>query len=94
MRQKTDAKHQTTTYDPFDRVASTTCPTTTWATSTRSSAPAARRCGRAKNLRGATRIDVEGETEGVTRYIKNGPYIDLALDRRIISFGARQKDSV
>ena len=30
---------------------------------------------------------IEGVTEGVTRYTKNGKFIDLASDGRIVSFG-------
>lgn len=43
----------------------------------------------AKNLRGAQKYKVDGAVEGVTRYIKNGKYIDLAPDGTIISFGKR-----
>ena len=39
------------------------------------------------NLRGATKHPVDGFTEGVMRYIKNGKYIDLAPDNTIVSFG-------
>ena len=39
------------------------------------------------NLKGAQKSSVEGATEGVTRYTKNGKYIDLASDGRIVSFG-------
>ncbi|HWA93833.1 MAG TPA: RHS repeat-associated core domain-containing protein [Terracidiphilus sp.] len=39
------------------------------------------------NLKGAQKSPVEGATEGVTRYTKNGKYIDLASDGRIVSFG-------
>jgi RHS repeat-associated protein len=42
-----------------------------------------------RNLRGARSFPVEGATQGVTRYVKNGRYIDLAPDGSIISFGAR-----
>jgi hypothetical protein len=45
--------------------------------------------GFAQNLRGAERFPVDGFTEGVVRYVKNGRYIDLAADGRIVSFGAR-----
>jgi filamentous hemagglutinin len=41
------------------------------------------------NLSGAQKWSVEGPTEGVTRYSKNGRYIDLAPDGRIVSFGAQ-----
>jgi hypothetical protein len=41
----------------------------------------------AANLRGATKYPVEGATEGVIRYVKNGRYIDIAPDKTIISFG-------
>jgi RHS repeat-associated protein len=44
--------------------------------------------GFAQNLKGATSHPVEGATEGVTRYIKNGKYIDLTADKKIISFGS------
>ena len=37
--------------------------------------------------KGATKSIVEGVTEGVVRYRKNGVYMDLAPDGRIISFG-------
>jgi hypothetical protein len=39
------------------------------------------------NLRGAQKSSVEGITDGVTRYAKNGKFIDIASDGRIISFG-------
>lgn len=39
------------------------------------------------NLKGAQKSSVEGVTDGVTRYTKNGKYIDLAQDGRIVSFG-------
>ena len=39
------------------------------------------------NLKGAQKSPVEGATEGVTRYTKNGKYIDLASDGRIVLFG-------
>ena len=42
----------------------------------------------AKSLKGAARRPVEGFTEGVTRYTKNGRYIDLAPNGKIISFGS------
>jgi hypothetical protein len=41
----------------------------------------------ARNLRGATKQAVEGFTNGVTRYMKNWKYVDLAPDGSIISFG-------
>ncbi|WP_239470643.1 SitA5 family polymorphic toxin [Archangium violaceum] len=43
----------------------------------------------AQRLRGAQKFPVEGATEGVIRYVKNGRYIDLASDGRILSFGSR-----
>ena len=39
------------------------------------------------NLKGAKSEPVEGYTEHVTRYNKNGKYIDIDIDRNIISFG-------
>ncbi|HZL26960.1 MAG TPA: RHS repeat-associated core domain-containing protein [Acidobacteriaceae bacterium] len=36
---------------------------------------------------GATKKAIEGVTENVTRYYKNGKYIDLTRDGKIISFG-------
>ncbi|MDD1607902.1 MAG: RHS repeat-associated core domain-containing protein [Methylococcaceae bacterium] len=39
------------------------------------------------NRRGAAKSDVDGETEGVVRHSKNGKYIDIAPDGRIISYG-------
>ena len=42
-----------------------------------------------QNLRGATKSRVRGSVEGVTRYKKNGRYIDLDRDGNIISFGAQ-----
>lgn len=42
-----------------------------------------------KNLKGARTKAIDGFTEGVTRYYKNGKYIDLAPDGSIISFGAQ-----
>ena len=39
------------------------------------------------NLKGATKSNVYGKTEGVIRYKKLGKYIDIASDGRIISFG-------
>ncbi|WP_176701287.1 VENN motif pre-toxin domain-containing protein, partial [Gilliamella sp. wkB108] len=42
----------------------------------------------AKNLRGARVVkNVKGYTQNVTRYYKNGKYIDIAADKRIVSFG-------
>lgn len=41
------------------------------------------------NLRDAKKFNVSGVTKGVTRYVKNGKYIDLAPDGKIISFGKR-----
>ncbi|GAB7207164.1 hypothetical protein OS21_36600 [Dickeya oryzae] len=41
----------------------------------------------AKQLRGARKVTIAGATENVTRYYKNGKYIDIAGDDRIISFG-------
>ena len=40
-----------------------------------------------KNLKGAKQKNIQGSTAGVTRYYKNGKYIDLAPDGTIISFG-------
>lgn len=41
----------------------------------------------AKNLKGARRAyNIPGVTPNVTRYYKNGKYIDLAPNRTIISF--------
>jgi RHS repeat-associated protein len=45
--------------------------------------------GFAQNLKGATKSRVDGATPGVTRYKKNGKYIDLDADGKIISFGAQ-----
>ena len=42
----------------------------------------------AKHLKGAKKAyNIHGETPNVTKYYKNGKYIDLALDGTIISFG-------
>ena len=41
-----------------------------------------------QNLRRSQRSYPEGNTKGVTRYTKNGRYIDIAPDGRIISFGS------
>ncbi|WP_207657832.1 hypothetical protein, partial [Lachnotalea glycerini] len=42
----------------------------------------------ARNLKGARKAyDIPGETPNITRYYKNGKYIDLAPDGTIISFG-------
>ncbi|MDV2861886.1 hypothetical protein [Phytobacter ursingii] len=43
--------------------------------------------GFAKQLRVARKVTIAGATENVTRYYKNGKYIDIASDNRIISFG-------
>jgi len=43
----------------------------------------------AQNLRGATKKPVEGATPGVTRYKKQGKYIDIDRDGNIISFGSQ-----
>ncbi|MCY1389456.1 tRNA(Glu)-specific nuclease WapA [compost metagenome] len=43
----------------------------------------------AKNLKGATKKSVPGATEGVVRYTKNGKYVDMAPDGRIVSFGKK-----
>jgi hypothetical protein len=42
-----------------------------------------------KNLRGATKKITEGYTDGVIRYYKNGRYIDIAPDGKIVSFGSK-----
>ena len=42
------------------------------------------------NLRGAYKYPVDGTTQGVIRYVKNGKYIDLAPDNTIVSFGVRR----
>ncbi|CUH94301.1 hypothetical protein P22_0367 [Propionispora sp. 2/2-37] len=42
-----------------------------------------------QNLRGAKTFPVDGAVAGVTRYVKNGRYIDLASDGTIVSFGKR-----
>ena len=39
------------------------------------------------NLKGAKSESVEGYTEHVTRYKKNGKHIDIDIDGNIISFG-------
>ncbi|GKX57429.1 hypothetical protein SOASR030_35410 [Leminorella grimontii] len=42
----------------------------------------------AGNLRGARVVEnIGGYTQGVTRYYKNGKYIDIGPDKRIVSFG-------
>jgi filamentous hemagglutinin len=42
----------------------------------------------AENLRGARKVtNIPGDTPNVTRYYKNGRYIDLTPDKKIISFG-------
>lgn len=43
-----------------------------------------------QNLRRAQRSILQGVTENVIRYVKNGRYIDIAPDGRIISFGSVQ----
>jgi RHS repeat-associated protein len=43
--------------------------------------------GFAQNLKRARSYPVPGGTPGVTRYVKNGKYIDIAPDGSIISFG-------
>lgn len=41
-----------------------------------------------KQLRGSRVVrDIQGYTENVTKYYKNGKYIDIAPDGRIVSFG-------
>jgi RHS repeat-associated protein len=40
-----------------------------------------------KNLKGASKSKVPGYTQGVTRYKKNGKYIDLDSNGNIVSFG-------
>jgi len=40
-------------------------------------------------LRGAQSYKVDDAVEGVTRYVKNGKYIDIAPDGTIVSFGKR-----
>lgn len=39
--------------------------------------------------KGSTKSDVDGYTSGVIRYKKNGKYIDLAPDGRIVSYGSQ-----
>ncbi|WP_140921496.1 VENN motif pre-toxin domain-containing protein [Limnobaculum xujianqingii] len=41
----------------------------------------------ANDLKGAKKVQISGATEGVTRYYKNGKYIDMTSDKKIISFG-------
>lgn len=41
--------------------------------------------------KGVKPTKVKGETDGVLRYRKNGRYIDLAPDNRIVSFGLNKK---
>ncbi|WP_233958926.1 hemagglutinin repeat-containing protein [Pectobacterium versatile] len=41
----------------------------------------------ATNLKGARTVNINGATDGVTRYYKNGKYIDMTKDGKIISFG-------
>ena len=43
----------------------------------------------ARNTRNARKTPVSGATYGVTRYSKNGKYVDLTVDRKIISFGKK-----
>ena len=43
----------------------------------------------AQNIKNARRSPVSGATYGVTRYSKNGKYVDLTIDRKIISFGKK-----
>ena len=43
----------------------------------------------AQRLKGAQKSQVEGAIDGAIRYAKNGRYIDLAPDGRILSFGSR-----
>jgi hypothetical protein len=43
----------------------------------------------ARTRRGAKSFPVEGATEGVTRHVKGGRYVDLAPDGSIVSFGAK-----
>ncbi len=43
----------------------------------------------ATNLRGAQTENISGATNGVTRYYKNGKYIDMTNDGKIISFGRK-----
>ncbi len=41
----------------------------------------------ARNLKGAKKSKVDGHVPGVTRYKKNGKYVDIAPDGTIVSFG-------
>ena len=41
----------------------------------------------ATNLKGAKKVNISGATDGVTRYYKNGKYIDISSDKKIVSFG-------
>lgn len=41
----------------------------------------------AKNLKGARTAKIRGATDNVTRYYKNGKYLDKTVDGKIISFG-------
>ncbi|MEI7073104.1 hemagglutinin repeat-containing protein, partial [Pectobacterium versatile] len=41
----------------------------------------------ATNLKGARTVNISGATDGVSRYYKNGKYIDMTKDGKIISFG-------
>ena len=43
----------------------------------------------AKDLKGATKKQIGGSTSDITRYYKNGKYIDIASDKTIISFGKK-----
>jgi hypothetical protein len=42
------------------------------------------------NLKGAPSSPVEGTTDGVVRWRKNGRYIDLAPDGKIVSFVSQE----
>jgi hypothetical protein len=44
--------------------------------------------GFATNLKRARSYPVEGATEGVRRYVKNGKFIDITPNGTIVSFGA------
>ncbi len=39
------------------------------------------------NLKGARTAKIRGATDNVTRYYKNGKYLDKTVDGKIISFG-------
>ncbi len=43
----------------------------------------------AKRLKGARTKEIFGDTPNVTRYYKNGKYIDMTPDGKIISFGSQ-----